>query len=61
MKTVQITLLEEIRRVRHKISAEVGHDSKKLLEYYRMFEAGYADRLVHAEEGVAERARFVKG
>lgn len=45
--------LEEIRRVRHEISAEVGHDPKRLLEYYRKTEEDYADRLVHSEEGVS--------
>lgn len=53
--------LEEIRRVRHEISAEVGHDQRKLLEYYRQLEAEYAVRRVHAEEGVAEPARQVTG
>jgi len=42
--------LEAIRRVRHEISEEIGHDPKKLLEYYRKLEAEYTDRLVHAEE-----------
>ena len=45
------TGLEEIRRVRHEISAEIGHDPKRLLEYYRKLEAEYADRFVQAEEG----------
>lgn len=51
--------LEEIRRVRHEISAEIGHDPKKLLEYYRELEAEYADRLVHAEEGAVKERRTV--
>lgn len=46
--------LEEIRRVRHEISAEVGHDPKRLLEYYRNVEAEYTDRLARAEEGAGE-------
>ena len=53
--------LEELRRVRHEISAEIGHDPKKLLEYYRKLEAEYADRLVHAEEGAVEERRTVIG
>ena len=53
--------LEEIRRVRHEISAEIGHDPKRLLEYYRKLEAEYKNRLVHAEEGAVEERRTVAG
>ena len=53
--------LEAIRRVRHEISAEIGHDPKKLLEYYRKLEADYADRLVHAEEEATKKPRPVAG
>jgi hypothetical protein len=53
--------LEAIRKVRHEISAEMGHDPKRLLEYYRRLEAEYAERLVHAEEGTVEEARPVVG
>jgi hypothetical protein len=51
--------LEEIRRVRHQISAELGHDPKKLLDYYRKLEAEYPDRLVHAEEQPEREPRTV--
>lgn len=53
--------LEAIRKVRHEISAEMGHDPTRLLEYYNRLEAEYTDRLVHAEEGTAEEARSVVG
>lgn len=53
--------LEEIRRVRHQISVEIGHDPKRLLEYYRKLEAEYADRLLHAEGGAVEERRTVIG
>lgn len=54
--------LQAIRKVRHEVSAEMGHDPRRLLEYYRHLEAEYADRLVHAEEGrTAEGARAVAG
>lgn len=53
--------LEEIRRVRHEISAEIGHDPKRLLDYYRELEAEYGERLVHAEESVAVRPKAVAG
>jgi hypothetical protein len=53
--------LEEIRRVRHEISAEIGHDPKKLLEYYRKLESEYADRLVHADEEATNEPRTLAG
>ena len=53
--------LEEIRRVRHEISNEIGHDPLRLLEYYRRLEAAYEDRLTHAGEGAAEVPRSVAG
>jgi hypothetical protein len=31
-------IIAEIRRVRHKISAACGHDTKRLVEHYRNFE-----------------------
>jgi hypothetical protein len=46
--------LEEIRRVRHEISSEVGHDPRRLLEYYRELQAPYEHRLIHAVEGTVE-------
>lgn len=30
--------IDEIRRIRHRISAEHGHDLRKLMEYYREVE-----------------------
>lgn len=53
--------LEAIRRVRHEISAELDHDPKKLLEYYRNLEAEYEDRLIHAEEGAVRETRTGTG
>lgn len=35
-----------IREVRHRISAEVGHDPKKLVEYYQKLQQSHSDRLV---------------
>ncbi len=35
-----------IRDVRHKISAEFGHDTKKILEHYRELEKKHVDRIV---------------
>lgn len=53
--------LEEIRRVRHEISSELGHDPRRLLEYYRELQALYEDRLIHAAEGTIERPRSIAG
>ncbi len=53
--------LEEIRRVRHEISEEVGRDPKRLLEYYRKLEGEYADRLVHAEAELVDEREPVPG
>lgn len=39
-------ILEEVWRVREQISAECGHDLKKLAAMLRHEEAKYADRLV---------------
>lgn len=51
--------LDEVRRVRHEISAEIRHDPKRLLEYFRPLEAEYADRLVQTEKGAVEEPRPV--
>jgi len=39
-------VLDEIRRVRHEISAEVGHDPDRLVEYYMRLQEQHGDRLV---------------
>jgi hypothetical protein len=39
-------LIEEIRAVRHEISAEHGHDTHALVEHYRELEKKYANRMV---------------
>lgn len=38
--------IEEIRAVRHKISAEHGHDTRRLVRHYQEMEKRYADRIV---------------
>jgi len=38
-----------IREVRHKISAEFGHDAKKLAGHYRELEKKYADRIAASD------------
>jgi len=46
MKTEEDVAMKWIRDVRHKISAEFDHDTKKLGDHYRELEKKYADRLV---------------
>ena len=38
--------IEEIRAVRHKISAEHGHDTRRLVKHYQEMEKRYADRML---------------
>ena len=49
-----------IREVRHKISAEFGHDTKKLLEHYRELEKKYADRIVQDFKPVTDAVEASK-
>ena len=35
--------IDEIRRIRHKISAEHGYDVKKLADYYRQLEEKFKE------------------
>jgi hypothetical protein len=53
MKTQNDPTLDRIRRVRHEISAECGHDPYKLVEYYIGLQEQHRDRLVgtRAREG----------
>jgi hypothetical protein len=49
--------IDEIRAVRHRISARFGHDTKALCDHYRELEKEkkYRDRLLrdHAQAGTA--------
>ncbi|MFW6162770.1 MAG: hypothetical protein ACODAJ_08350 [Planctomycetota bacterium] len=38
--------IEEIRAVRHRISAEHGHDTRRLVKHYQEMEKQYADRML---------------
>ena len=46
--------IDWIREVRHKISAEFGHDTKRLIEHYHELEKKYADRIVRDFEPVTD-------
>ena len=39
-------IIQAIRDVRHQISESVDHDPRKLLEYYRIRQKRYGDRLI---------------
>ena len=39
-------IIQAIRDVRHQISELVDHDPRKLLEYYRIRQKRYGDRLI---------------
>jgi hypothetical protein len=43
-------LIDEIRAVRHQISAEFGHDTAALLNHYRQLEKNYKGRFVGDSE-----------
>lgn len=46
--------IEAVREVRHRISAEFGHDTRALLDHYRKLEKRYQERMLRSPGG--ERA-----
>jgi hypothetical protein len=48
-------VIDEIREVRHQISARVDHDPARLVEYYMTLQEQYRDRLVDTSK-TSERA-----
>lgn len=45
-------ILEEIRKVRHEISSEIGHDPKRLREYYTIIQNSVRSRTINlADQG----------
>lgn len=44
-------VIDEIREVRHRISARFDHDPPRLVAYYMELQKRYQDRLIHTEEG----------
>jgi hypothetical protein len=45
-------ILDEIRRVRHRISAQFDHDPFKLVEYYMKLQEANQDRLIRPSKEV---------
>ena len=43
-------VIDEIREVRHRISARFGHDPDRLVGYYIELQRRYRDRLINAEK-----------
>jgi hypothetical protein len=49
--------IDEVRAVRHLISAEHGHDTGRLLDHYRQFEALHGERILRRRvEQVIEKS-----
>ena len=44
--------IDEIREVRHRISARFDHDPSRLVAYYMELQKRYQDRLIHTEPNV---------
>ena len=51
MKIEDDPTIERIRRARHEISEQNGHDSHRLVEYYIELHKKYAARLLASPEG----------
>ena len=41
-------VIDEIREIRHRISAMCGHDPAKLVAYFQQIQEQYSDRLITA-------------
>jgi hypothetical protein len=50
--------LQEVRRVRHEISAEIGHDPARIREYFAALQASIKSRTINvADQGVGGRTK----
>lgn len=43
-------VIDEIREVRHRISARFDHDPRRLVAYYMELQKQYRDRLIESEQ-----------
>jgi len=50
MKPQSDPVIDEIREVRHRISAQVKHDPARLVAYYMELQEQYRDRLIDASK-----------
>ena len=49
-------VIDEVREVRHRISARFDHDPARLVAYYMELQKQYQDRLITTEKDVERRA-----
>jgi len=47
-------VIDEVREVRHRISARFNHDPSRLVAYYMELQEQYKDRLIKDERRTAE-------
>ena len=45
-------VIDEIREVRHRISARYGHDPTRLMAFYIELQKQYQDRLIETERSI---------
>lgn len=50
-------VVDEIREVRHRISARFDHDPARLVRYYLEMQEGVRDRLLRPDQEAREEAR----
>ena len=50
MKAKDDPTIERIRKARHKISKECGHDPQRIVEYYSQLQEKYKDRIISDSE-----------
>ncbi len=51
MKTKADPVIDEVREVRHQISARFDHDPERLVAYYMELQEQFRDRLIQAPKG----------
>ena len=56
-------VIDEIREVRHRISASCGHDPARLVEYLMQYQRQFRDRLLYdpLEGAVTQGAQIKRG
>ena len=53
-----LPILDEIRRVRHAMSAEIGHDPNRIVDYFDSMQRKYAKRVINlADQGPMGRTK----
>ena len=50
--------IEEIRTIRHQISAEFGHSTEALIKHYQELESQYADRLITSRKQTTQQTEY---